>query len=216
MRPSLHVVPLAVAALLSAACGEKPKPEPVPAPRAAVTSPAAPEETAGEAVAAIETSEGNIVLRFFAADAPKTVAEFKRLAGRSFYQGTTFHRVIPDRLIQGGDPLSRDRDPYNDGTGNSGIFLPPEFNRRPFKRGTVGLARGPDPNSGSCQFFISLSRNPAWDGNYTAFAEVIEGIEVADAISRAQTNPKALPQLRERPIREQLIKTIRLERRKVG
>jgi cyclophilin family peptidyl-prolyl cis-trans isomerase len=78
------------------------------------------------------------------------------------------------------------------------------------------LARGPDPNSGSCQFFISLARNPAWDGNYTAFAEVIEGIEVAEAISRAQTNPKALPRLRERPIREQLIKTIRLDRRKLG
>jgi len=206
----------AIVVLSGVRCGESPK-TPPPAPPAPPAAPAAaPVEPGTEPVAVVETSEGKIVLRFFEADAPKTVAEFKRLAERNFYQGTTFHRVIAGRLVQGGDPLSRDRDPYNDGTGNSGNLVPAEFNKHPFKRGTVGLARGPDPNSGSCQFFICLARNPAWDGDYTAFAEVIEGIEAAEAISRAQTNPKALPQLRERPIREQLIKTVRIERRKVG
>jgi cyclophilin family peptidyl-prolyl cis-trans isomerase len=78
------------------------------------------------------------------------------------------------------------------------------------------MARGPDANSGSCQFFICLARNPGWDSQYTAFAEVVEGLSVADGISRAQTNPKAVPQLHERPIREQLIKSVRIERRKVG
>lgn len=200
------------------ACGEKPKIEtavqkpPVPVE----TKPATPGESGGEEVAVIRTNAGEIVLRFYEVDAPKTVAEFKRLAQKNFYNGTTFHRVMAGRLIQGGDPLSRDRDPYNDGTGNSGKTLPAEFNKNPFKPGTVGLAHGQhSPDSGSCQFFICLVRQPEWDRKYTAFAEVVEGIEVARKISQAQTNPKAkVVQMRERPIREQLIESVRLERRK--
>jgi len=167
----------------------------------------------GEEVAVIETASGKITLRFNEAGAPKTVAEFKRLVGRRFYDGTTFHRVIPGRLIQGGDPLSRDGNPYNDGTGTSGVQLPAEFNKLRFKEGTVGLARGDDPNSGSCQFFICLVRNPQWDGKYTAFAEVIDGIDVAKRVSEAQTNPKAPARNKERPIRDQTIERVRLERR---
>ena len=204
-------------ALVLGACGEKPKIEtaaekpPVPVE----TKSAATSELEGKEVAVIRTNTGEIVLRFYEADAPKTVAEFKRLAQKNFYSRTTFHRVMAGRLIQGGDPLSRDRDPYNDGTGNSGITLPAEFNKHAFKPGTVGLAHGESsPDSGSCQFFICLVRQPEWDGKYTAFAEVVEGIEVARKISQAQTNPKAkVVQMRERPIREQLIESIRLERR---
>lgn len=202
--------------LALAACGEKPQTvstEPPPAP--GESKPPEP-EAVGEEVAVIQTNSGTIVLRLYEVDAPKTVAEFKRLAGRNFYNGTTFHRVIADRLIQGGDPLTRDRDPYNDGTGSSGNTLPAEFNRNPFRPGTVGLARGPSPDSGSCQFFICLARNPGWDGQYTAFAEVIEGLDVARKISSSQTNPNSpVPQMRERPIREQLIESVRIERRKL-
>ena len=205
MASSVRIALALFLSLIAAACRESPKPPSEPPPAA---------EPAGEEVAVVETGSGKIVLRFHAAEAPKTVAEFKRLASRNFWDGTIFHRVNPGKLIQGGDPLSRDRDPYNDGTGNSGVFVPAEFGKRPFKRGTVGLARGPDPDSGSCQFFICLTRRPEWDGNYTPFAEVIEGIEVADEISKAQTNPK-IERTKERPIREQLIKTIRLERRKL-
>jgi peptidyl-prolyl cis-trans isomerase B (cyclophilin B) len=94
--------------------------------------------------------------------------------------------------------------------------VPAEFNKRPFKPGTVGLSRGPSPDSGSCQFFICLARNPQWDGEYTAFAEVVEGLDVARKISEAQTHPKHnIAQMRERPIREQLIESIRIERRKL-
>ncbi len=167
----------------------------------------------GEDVAIIETPKGKIALRFFDTDAPETVAELKRLIGGGFYDGTTFHRVIAGRLIQGGDPLSRDLNPYNDGQGNSGRNLAAEFNQQSFRRGTVGLARGLTPDSGSCQFFICLARNKSWDGSYTAFAEVIEGIEVAETISKVRTNPKADPRLRARPIREQRITQIRLEKR---
>lgn len=204
--------------LVLSGCGEKPRSESPKEVSPPATGSKAPDskETGGEEVALIQTKEGIIVLRFFEKDAPKTVAEFKRMAGRNFYNGTTFHRVISSRLIQGGDPLSRDRDPYNDGTGNSGIFLPAEFNKRPFKPGTVGMARGPSPDSGSCQFFICLARNPQWDGEYTAFAEVVEGLDVARKISEAQTNPRhKIPQMRERPIREQLIELVRIERRKL-
>ena len=198
-------------ALLLAGCGDAPKRESAaPAPAEPKPSPPTVE---GEEVAVIETASGKITLRFNEAGAPKTVAEFKRLANRRFYDGTTFHRVVPGRLIQGGDPLSRDGNPYNDGTGNSGVQLPAEFNKLRFKEGTVGLARGEDPNSGSCQFFICLVRNPQWDGKYTAFAEVIDGLDVAKRVSEAQTNPKAPARNKERPIRDQTIDRVRLERR---
>ena len=200
--------------LLLGGCGDAPRKESgtPPAPAEPKASPPAVE---GEEVAVIETASGKITLRFNEAGAPKTVAEFKRLANRRFYDGTTFHRVVPGRLIQGGDPLSRDGNPYNDGTGTSGVQLPAEFNKLRFKEGTVGLARGEDPNSGSCQFFICLVRNPQWDGKYTAFAEVIDGLDVAKRVSEAQTNPKAPARNKERPIRDQTIERVRLERRKL-
>jgi cyclophilin family peptidyl-prolyl cis-trans isomerase len=202
---------LVCSTMLVVGCGEKPKTESGERGSPAPAEPKASPTAVGEEVAVIETSSGKIILRFHDAAAPKTVAEFKRLAHKNFYDRNTFHRVIPGRLIQGGDPLSRDANPYNDGTGNSGIQLPAEFNKLEFKEGTVGLARGQDPNSGSCQFFICLARNRPWDGNYTAFAEVIDGIDVARRISLAQTNPKA--RMKERPIRDQTIERVRLERR---
>jgi len=210
-----HRIMMVLLAALLAGCGKKEEPSASPPTAAEEKKAPEPKVETGEEIAVIETDEGNIVLRFFEADAPKTVAEFKRLAGRNFYNGTTFHRVMPGKLIQGGDPLSRDRDPYNDGTGNSGNLVPAEFNKRPFKPGTVGLARSAASTSGSCQFFICLSRFPEWDGDYTAFAEVVEGLEVVRKISQARTNPKAHPRLKERPIREQPIKAIRIERREL-
>jgi len=156
---------------------------------------AAPE---GDPYATIQTSEGDIVIKLRPDLAPKTVANFIELAGKNFYYGTKFHRIIAGTIIQGGDPNSKDNNPYNDGQGNSGSFVPAEFSKEPFQRGSVAMARAPgDPNSGSCQFFIVLKRMSQWDGEYTLFGEVVEGIEIVDKMSKSARSKD--PQLAEHP-----------------
>ena len=145
------------------------------------------EETAvqGEPHAVMETDRGTIVIRLLPDLAPMAVENFIQLSEAGFYARTVFHRVSPSKMIQGGDPNSRDNDPYNDGQGNSGKFLRAEFSSRPFSAGTAAMARQPgNPDSSSCQFFIVLERSPEWDGDYTIFGEVVEGMEVAEEISR--------------------------------
>jgi peptidyl-prolyl cis-trans isomerase B (cyclophilin B) len=137
-------------------------------------------------VAVIETKFGNIVIEFYEQDAPKTVANFKKLAREGFYNGTTFHRVIPGFMIQGGDPLSKDDDRTNDGTGGPGYTIEAEI-KRPHKRGTVATARLPDSvnpekRSSGSQFFINVKDNDFLNGNYTVFGNVIAGMDVADKI----------------------------------
>ena len=141
---------------------------------------------------------------------------FLELAEGGFYYDTLFHRVMPGRMIQGGDPNSKDNNPYNDGQGNSGSFLQAEFSREGFARGTVAMARqAHDPNSASCQFFICLERVPQWDGEYTVFGRVVEGIEVAERISNAPRarDPRARDRLKERPAVAMWIKKVRVEYR---
>ena len=136
-----------------------------------------------EDVAVIETGYGRMVLRLFPDEAPQHVAYFKELIGRRFYDGTTFHRVIPYFVIQGGDPNSRDADRSNDGDGEADRRLKAEFSEAlHYRPGTVGMARDADPNSGSCQFFIALQNIPRLDGKYTIFGELVEGLEVARKI----------------------------------
>ena len=152
----------------------------------------------GDPYATIQTNEGNIVLRLRPDLAPKTVQNFIDLAQNNFYYGTKFHRIISGTIIQGGDPYSKDNNPYNDGQGNSGTFLAAEFSKEPFKRGSVAMARTPGvPNSASSQFFIVLKRMSEWDGQYTIFGEVIEGIETVDKMARSATSKDS--QLKERP-----------------
>lgn len=189
-------------------CGTPPAPEPVPTPQA----PEEPEAPQGDPFAVIATSEGEITVRLRPDLAPETVENFIQLANKGFYYNTLFHRVIPDTLIQGGDPNSKDNNPYNDGQGNSGRFLPAEFSKEPFDRGTVAMARQPqNRQSGSCQFFICLRRIDEWDGEYTVFGEVVEGIEVAEKISNTPRSKES--RLTERPTGKMAIKRVRIEYR---
>ena len=122
--------------------------------------------------ARFKTERGEFAVELFAADAPMTVENFVNLARAGFYDGTTFHRVIPGFMIQGGDPNSKDADRSNDGMGGSGTNVPAEFNANKHLRGTVSMARAQDPNSASCQFFICVKPTPFLDS-------VARGVSVA-------------------------------------
>ena len=132
--------------------------------------------------AILHTSLGEITLGFLPELAPKHVENFLDLARSGFYDGTTFHRVIPGFMIQGGDPLSKDDDPTNDGTGSGPRRLKAEFSDRSHKRGVLSMARSSDPNSASCQFFIMHADYPSLDGKYSVFGEVLAGMDVVDKI----------------------------------
>ncbi len=140
-------------------------------------------------VAVMKTNLGTMVVEFFPDKAPVHCAAFKRLVNAGFYNCTKFHRLVKDFVVQGGDILSRDGDPSNDGTGNPGYTLPAEFNDVPHDRGILSMARTPDPNSAGSQFFICLTRarTAPLDGQYTVFGRVIEGLEVLDKINALET-----------------------------
>jgi len=125
---------------------------------------------------------GEITLRFFPDVAPNHVKNFITLAKQKFYDGTTFHRVIPGFMIQGGDPNSKNPDRSTHGMGGPGHKVKAEFNSRPHKRGTLSMARSNDPDSAGSQFFICVADSNFLDWNYTVFGEVVAGMEVADKI----------------------------------
>ena len=136
----------------------------------------------GGDTAVIETSMGTIKIKFFPDKAPGHVENFKKLAKSGFYDGTTFHRVIPGFMIQGGDPNSKDDDRSNDGMGGPNYKIKAEFNDTHHKRGIVSMARSQDPDSAGSQFFICVADADFLDGKYTAFGEVTEGMAVVDKI----------------------------------
>ncbi|OFZ18091.1 MAG: peptidylprolyl isomerase [Bdellovibrionales bacterium GWB1_55_8] len=123
----------------------------------------------------IETERGQIKFKFYPSDAPQTVQRIAELIQQGFYNGLTFHRVVPGFVIQGGDPLGN-------GTGGSGRKLKAEFNSRQHVEGAVAMARAADPDSADSQFYISLGRHPHLDNNYTVFGQVIEGMDAARQI----------------------------------
>jgi cyclophilin family peptidyl-prolyl cis-trans isomerase len=129
----------------------------------------------------IETDMGEIVVELFPDVAPNHVKNFLDLTGQSFYDGLTFHRVIRGFVIQGGDP-------NGDGTGNAGFVIPAEFSNLPHLPGTLSMARGVDPNSASCQFFICLAQRADLDGKYTVFGQTIEGMDVVRKIGKVETD----------------------------
>ncbi len=135
-----------------------------------------------EEFAYIYTKLGQIVIRFFPDDAPNHVENFKKLAQTGFYNGTTFHRVIPGFMIQGGDPNSKDDNRSNDGMGGPGYTINAEFNARKHLRGTLSMARSREINSAGSQFFICVAPQSFLDGQYTVFGEVTEGMDVVDKI----------------------------------
>ena len=132
--------------------------------------------------AIIHTNLGDITLRFFPEVAPNHVNNFIELAKKGFYNGTTFHRVIPTFVIQGGDPNSKNPDRSKHGMGGPGYQLKAEFNKKPHRRGTLSMARSGHPDSAGSQFFICVADVPSLDGQYTVFGEVTKGMEVVDKI----------------------------------
>jgi len=144
-------------------------------------------------IAVIKTLKGDIYVEFYPSLAPLHVANFKKLARTGFYDGTTFHRVLPGFVIQGGDPNSKDDDPSNDGQGGPGYSIRAEFNATLHEKGILSMARSSDPNSAGSQFFICLGRATHLDNQYTVFGKVIKGLDVVDAIGvqkRDPANPK--------------------------
>ncbi len=135
-----------------------------------------------ETTAVIETKFGNISLKFFPDVAPGHVQNFIDLAKKGFYDGTTFHRVIPGFMIQGGDPNSKNADKRSHGTGGPGYTIKAEFNDRPHKRGTLSMARAQNPDSAGSQFFICVKDSSFLDRQYTVFGEVVSGMDVVDKI----------------------------------
>ncbi len=132
--------------------------------------------------AVIDTRLGKIVIRFFPDKAPLHVKNFITLAESGFYDGTVFHRVIPGFMIQGGDPKSKDLNKAAHGTGGPGYTIKAEFNDTKHKRGVISMARTNDPNSAGSQFFIMVADATHLDGQYSAFGEVVEGMETVDKI----------------------------------
>jgi peptidyl-prolyl cis-trans isomerase B (cyclophilin B) len=125
---------------------------------------------------------GDIVLKFFHDVAPGHVKNFTDLARKGFYNGTTFHRVIPGFMIQGGDPNSKSANRSSHGMGGPGYTIKAEFNSKPHKRGVLSMARANDPNSAGSQFFICVADANFLDWQYTAFGEVVSGMDVADKV----------------------------------
>lgn len=132
--------------------------------------------------AVIETNHGTISFRLLPELAPETVRNFETLVKSNFYNGTLFHRVIPDFMIQGGDPNTKNNNKNTWGQGGPGYNIKAEFNSRSHKRGIVSMARAQDPNSAGSQFFIVTSDSAFLDRQYTVFGEVTEGMDVADKI----------------------------------
>jgi cyclophilin family peptidyl-prolyl cis-trans isomerase len=136
--------------------------------------------------AVMKTTEGDITLELFDEDAPKTVSNFKQLAGQGFYDGLIFHRVIPDFMIQGGCPEGT-------GTGGPGYTFEDEINQHKIVRGALAMANA-GPNTNGSQFFIVTTAEAPWlDGKHTVFGEVTGGMDVVDRIGATQTDSRDRP-----------------------
>jgi peptidyl-prolyl cis-trans isomerase B (cyclophilin B) len=145
--------------------------------------------------AIIETPFGSIEIELLPDKAPGHVKNFLDLAKKGAYDGTTFHRVIPGFMIQGGDPNTKDKNAprQRHGTGGPGYTIKAEFNDTPHKRGVLSMARSSDPNSAGCQFFICVSDSLFLDRQYTAFGRVVSGMETADKIVGAKRDSNDNP-----------------------
>ena len=128
----------------------------------------------------IETDHGSILIELYPDTAPNTVANFKALAAKGFYDGLKFHRVIAGFMAQGGDP-------EGSGMGGPGYKIKAEFNERKHLRGTVAMARSAHPDSAGSQFYICFDAHPHLDRQYTVFGQVIEGMDVVDQIRQGDT-----------------------------
>jgi cyclophilin family peptidyl-prolyl cis-trans isomerase len=146
--------------------------------------------------------DGVVVIELRPDLAPKHVARIKELTREGFYDGLAFHRVIDGFMAQTGDPKGN-------GTGGSGVKLPAEFTSEPFVRGTVGMARSQDPNSGDSQFFICFAPAPSLDGKYTVWGQVRKGMEFVDKIKRGDERRNGEVSNPDRIVRMQLASDVK-------
>jgi peptidyl-prolyl cis-trans isomerase B (cyclophilin B) len=136
--------------------------------------------------ATLQTNHGAIAIELFPGEAPKTVENFVKLARDGFYDGVVFHRVIPDFMVQGGDPTGT-------GTGGPGYTFEDEFNEHKVERGALAMANA-GPNTNGSQFFIVTADACPWlDGKHTVFGQVTSGMDVVDAISQVATDARDKP-----------------------
>jgi peptidyl-prolyl cis-trans isomerase B (cyclophilin B) len=148
--------------------------------------------------ATMHTNHGAITLELFDEDAPKTVENFRKLAGDGFYDGVIFHRVIRDFMIQGGDPTGT-------GTGGPGYTFEDEFNDNKVVRGALAMANA-GPNTNGSQFFIVTTAEAPWlDGKHTVFGRVVDGMDTVDAIEGQPTDA------RDKPVEDAKIERIELD-----
>src|SRR2546428_498050 len=162
-------------------------------------------------VAVISTTQGELVIAFWPEVAPKTVENFKTLARKGFYDGTTFHRIIKGFMIQGGDPLSKDPNSTRAGTGDPGYKIKAEFNKNSHQLGVLSMARSNDPDSAGCQFFICLGDASFLDGKYTAFGKLIAGEDVLKKIGDVPTGGPERSTPNDRVVIEHIKVTTRAE-----
>jgi len=212
MRRSKRTPLILLVGLLLAACGE----EVVPVEKAVTAEDLI--RVGPHAHAIIEIRDiGSIRIELLPEIAPQTVENFIKLAEEDFYEGISFHRVIPEFMIQAGDPGSRDPDPRLVGGGGPGYAIQDEFSDFPHTRGVVSMANKGGRNSGGSQFFIVHRDSPRLDGNFSAFGRVVEGIEVVDAIAEIEidTYGRYGPTNRPYPV-PVVIEAVRIERAGVG
>ena len=170
-------IALVLVTLLLASCGgQAPEPSPALEPKTYSAPPPMTIDTSKQYTATIETEKGDLVLELFASDVPKTVNNFVFLAGDGFYNGTIFHRVIPDFMAQGGDPTGT-------GTGTPGYSFADEFTEHTHITGALSMANS-GPNTNGCQFFITYTPQPHLDGKHTVFGQLIEGTDVLEKIEQ--------------------------------
>jgi peptidyl-prolyl cis-trans isomerase B (cyclophilin B) len=156
-------------------------------------------------VAILTTSVGEMILEFWPDVAPGHVENFKKLANQGFYDGTCFHRVIKDFMIQGGDPLTKDPNMEQRwGTGDPGYKIKAEFNNKPHVRGVLSMARSQDPDSAGSQFFICHANADSLNGKYTAFGKLIKGDDVLEKIATTETGPN------DRPVKKMLVESVKI------
>lgn len=176
-----------LAAVISNCAGTTETPSPTPVPTSVPTpnptlkpTPTPIEipmvDTGKQYTAIFKTVKGDLVLELYASDAPITVSNFVYLARQGYYDGTTFHRVIPGFMAQGGDPTGTSM-------GNPGYFIPDEINEHTHEAGVLSMANRGVPNSGGSQFFITYTPQHDLDGRHTVFGRLIEGMDVLESLT---------------------------------
>lgn len=175
----LHLLAFATCLILGSCTKKENVPELPDIPQSAIRAENLQVDTHGmsHAKAVLKTTHGDIVFKFYPEQATNTVTRIMQLIQSGFYNGLTFHRVIPNFVIQGGDPAGN-------GTGGSGVKLKAEFNSIQHIKGTVAMARAADVNSADSQFYMALSTLPHLDQKYTVFGQVVEGESLLSKVAK--------------------------------